>query len=92
MVTVWPHPKRDSLDTSVPVAVITWGDQSFGHGIARSLGRLGIPVYGVHSNPRSPEARSRYWRENFIWDIRKASPDESVDWLLQLARKTMRQR
>ncbi len=87
MVTVWPYPKRDSLDTSVPVVVITWGDHGHGHLIARSLGRLGILVYGVHSNPHSPEARSRYWRENFTWDIRKASPNESVDWLLQLARK-----
>lgn len=87
MVTVWSHSKRDSLDTSVPVVVITWGDYGFEHCIARSLGRLGIPVYGVRSNPRSPGARSHYWRENLIWDIRKASPDESVDWLLQLARK-----
>ncbi len=87
MVTAWPHPKRDSLDTSVPVVVITWGDYAHGHCIARSLGRLGIPVYGVHSNPHSPEARSHYWRENFTWDLKKASPDESVDCLLQLARK-----
>jgi D-aspartate ligase len=87
MVTTWPHAKRDTLDTSVPVVVITRGDQGFGHCIARSLGRLGVFVYGVHSNPNSPEARSRYWRENFSWDIRNASPDESVDWLLQLSRK-----
>src|SRR5437763_8481565 len=87
MVAVWPHPKMDSLDTSVPVVILTWGNHGFGHCIARSLGRLGISVYGVHANPRSPEARSHYWRENFIWDIRKASPNESADWLLQLARK-----
>lgn len=87
MVTSSPHTNGHTLDSSVSVVVITWGDQGLGHCIARSLGRLGIAVYGVHSNPHSPEAQSRYWQENFIWDIRKASPDESVDWLLRLPRK-----
>jgi len=73
------------IDTSVPVVVIAPGYHS--HGIARSLGRLGVPMYGVHADSRSPAARSRYWRENFVWDIAKASPEESVDWLLRLSRK-----
>src|SRR2546428_13021644 len=51
------------IDTSVPVVVIAPGYHS--HGIARSLGRLGVPVYGVHADSRSPAARSRYWRGNF---------------------------
>jgi D-aspartate ligase len=73
------------LNNSVPVVVIAPGYH--GHGIARSLGRLGVPVYGVHADHRSPAARSRYWRENFYWDINKASPEESVDWLLGLTRE-----
>lgn len=72
------------IDTSVPVVVIAPGYH--GHGIARSLGRLGVPVYGVHADPRSPAARSRYWRKNYVWDLAKASPEESVDWLLRLSR------
>jgi len=76
---------KDKLNTSVPVVVLAPGYH--GHGIARSLGRLGIPVYGVHADSRSPAVRSRYWRENFIWDIAKTSPEESVDWLLRLGRK-----
>lgn len=71
-----------SLDTSVPVVVIAPGFH--GHAIARSLGRLGVPVYGVHADPHSPAARSRYWRKNFIWNIEKATPEDSIDWLLQL--------
>jgi D-aspartate ligase len=58
-----------------------------GHGVARSLGRLGIPVYGVHAYQHSPSASSRYWRENYFWDLSKASTSESVDWFLQLGRK-----
>src|SRR2546423_615879 len=76
---------KDKLNTSTPVIVLAPGYH--GHGIARSLGRLGVPVYGVHADPRSPAARSRYWQENFIWDISKTSPEESVDWLLRLGRK-----
>ena len=73
------------LDTSVPVLVIAPGFH--GHAIARSLGRLGVPVYGIHADRRSPAARSRYWRENFFWDIEKADPQASVDYLLQLGKR-----
>ncbi|MGH2482248.1 MAG: hypothetical protein ACRDHW_21565, partial [Ktedonobacteraceae bacterium] len=73
------------MDISVPVVVIAPGFH--GHAVARSLGRLGVPVYGVHANAHSPAASSRYWRKNFLWDIEKASPTASVDWLLQLSHK-----
>jgi D-aspartate ligase len=72
------------IDTSVPVVVIAPGYH--GHGIARSLGRLGVPMFGVHADTRSPAARSRYWRKNYAWDFAKASPEESIDWLLRLSR------
>jgi predicted ATP-grasp superfamily ATP-dependent carboligase len=55
-----------------------------GHAIARSLGRLGVPVYGVHADRRSPSARSRYWRGNYFWNLAEAPPSASVNWLLQL--------
>lgn len=73
------------MDNSVPVVVIAPGFH--GHAIARSLGRWGVPVYGVHADKHSPAAASRYWRKNFVWDIEKASPEASIDWLLQLGRK-----
>lgn len=74
----------ESLETSVPVVVLCPGYH--GHAIARSLGRLGVAVYGVHSDTRSPAARSRYWRQNFFWDIRVSRPAESVERLLDVAR------
>lgn len=85
MVSVWVRPEKDRLNTSVPVVVIAPGYH--GHGIARSLGRIGVSVYGVHADSRSPAMRSRYWRENFIWDIAKASQEKTVDWLLGLGRR-----
>lgn len=84
MVSTETRPERQ-LNTSVPVVVLAPGYH--GHGIARSLGRLGVPVYGVHADRRSPAASSRHWRKNFIWNIARSSPEQSVDWLLQLGRK-----
>jgi D-aspartate ligase len=85
MVSTWDREAKNQLNTSVPAVVIAPGYH--GHGIARSLGRIGVPVFGVHADPHSPAASSRYWRGNFIWDIARTSPEESVDWLLQLGRK-----
>lgn len=73
------------VDSSTAVVVLAPG--YVGHGVARSLGRLGIPVYGVHADRRSPAARSRYWRGNFIWAIDGAPPAESIDYLLRLGRR-----
>lgn len=50
-----------AIDVSVPVVVLNLTD----HGslaIARTLGRWGVPVYGVHDGP-TPAARSRYFRQ-----------------------------
>ena len=73
------------MKTDVPVVVLAPGYH--GHGIARSLGRLGVPVYGIHADPRSPAARSRYWRTNFIWNLAEACAEVSVNWLLRLGRR-----
>jgi predicted ATP-grasp superfamily ATP-dependent carboligase len=76
---------KEKLDTSVPCVIICPGYH--GHGAARSLGRLGIDVYGVHSFSQSPSAASRYWKQNFFWDISKKSNEESVNWFQDLADK-----
>ena len=44
-----------------------------GLGVIRSLGRLGVPVYGVHEGPWAPAANSRYLRGRFFW---QPNPDE----------------
>jgi predicted ATP-grasp superfamily ATP-dependent carboligase len=38
-----------------------------GLGVIRSLGRLGVPVYGVHEGPWAPAASSRYLEGRFFW-------------------------
>jgi D-aspartate ligase len=63
-----------------------------GVGIMRSLGRLGVHVYAVHPKGRTPSGVSRYCRKTFVWDIRHADRDESVSFLLGIARRLGRDR
>ena len=71
-------------DTSTPVVVLNALHQG-GLGITRTLGRLGIPVYNVASATFTPAFASRYCKAKLIWDIDKASAEESVRFLLGIA-------
>lgn len=73
-------------DYSTP-AVILESRRHGGLGIARSLGRLGVPVYVVDSDRWPPAASSRYQRARFQWDLKTAPAARSVDFLLSLPRK-----
>ena len=68
------------IDTSTP-AVVFKLDQNVMHhgglGVIRSLGRLGVPVYGVHEARWAPAAHSRYLRGRYVW-----RPDPSDTALL----------
>jgi len=73
-------------DTSTPVVVM----KSYHHGslgIARSLGRLGITIYGIDPNPWAAGLHSRYFREKFIWDVDAAPPEVPVQYLLEVAKR-----
>jgi predicted ATP-grasp superfamily ATP-dependent carboligase len=71
------------LDTSTPVVVL--GVRYGALGVARSLGRLRIPVIGVHDEPAGPALSSRYWRRWLCWDFRVPA-DQSVEFLLWVGR------
>jgi predicted ATP-grasp superfamily ATP-dependent carboligase len=73
-------------DTTTPVVVLV-GHHHVGIGIARSLGRLGVPVYGVDSDRFSPIFFSRYCRGKFIWDLHTAPVQDSIAFLADLSRK-----
>jgi len=45
-----------------------------GLGVIRSLGRRGVPVYGVHEGPWAPAASSRYLHGRCFW---QPSPDDA---------------
>jgi D-aspartate ligase len=57
-------------DTSTPAVVLKLDPNVMHHGglgVIRSLGRIGVPVYGVHEDPLAPAASSRYLRGRCFW-------------------------
>ena len=73
-----------TFDTTTPVLLL----RLFGHcgvGVARSLGRWGVPVYAVDSEPGAPAAHSRHLRRLFEWDIQRSEPDATIDFLTGVA-------
>ena len=70
-----------SADYSTPVVILQSGHHG-GLGIARSLGRLGAPVYVVGSSPWEPAFVSRYCRGHFHLD-----EDSAVEDLARIGRK-----
>ncbi len=73
------------VDTSTPVAIL--GAVAHGPlGIARSLGRLGVPVYLADSSLRGPAFFSRYCRRRFHCDYQGPSPEAAVAALLEVRR------
>ena len=73
-------------NNAVP-AVVLVSSQHGGVGIIRSLGKAGVPVYGVHQDRWEPSAQSRYLRGIRRWDFSTAQAAESVEFLLGLARQ-----
>lgn len=78
-----PVPVRD---TTVPVVVLY--AYHYGQlGVLRSFGRLGIAVYGIDPHPTSAGLLSRYCRKKFLYDVDSESPKNSVQYLLNVAKK-----
>src|ERR1700730_13239563 len=69
--------ERPRPDTSAPVGVLKFDPNVMPHGglgVIRSLGRRGVPVYGMHEGPWAPAASSRYLRGRCFW---QPSPDDA---------------
>lgn len=71
------------MNASRPVLVLALHHGALG--IARSLGRLGVPVYGATEDPSNASARSRYFRDVFSWSPR--DPAKAVDQLVQFGER-----
>ena len=73
-------------DTTTPVVAL----KAVAHGalgIVRSLGRLGVRVYVVDSDPRAPAFSSRYCRGKFVYDIDKVPPEKLLTFMLDVGRR-----
>jgi D-aspartate ligase len=71
-------------DISTPAVVLGCGRQG-GLGIVRSLGRLGVPVYGIDADRFTPAFFSKYCRRGFVLDVERASAQESLSFLAEVA-------
>jgi predicted ATP-grasp superfamily ATP-dependent carboligase len=72
-------------DVSTPVVVVNCKLGALA--IMRTLGRLGVPVYGVDADPRSPAMLSRYCRERFLYGLDENRPTDFLDRLLEVGRR-----
>ena len=84
------HPPRPNLDTNTPAVILKLDHNVMHHGglgAIRSLGRLGVPVYGVHEDPLAPAARSRYLHGRWIWRPEPDDVHRVRDGLITLAER-----
>lgn len=75
-----------SEEFSTP-AVILEGSPRGNLGIVRTLGRLGVPMYVIHSKPGSPASQSRYCKEAFQWNFAAAKAEETVSFLMNIGER-----
>jgi D-aspartate ligase len=73
-------------ETSVPVIILKANHHS-SLCIARSLGRMGVDVYSIDSDPWASGHYSRYLRKNYRWDVETASSEATLHYLLEIAQK-----
>jgi len=74
------------MDTSTSVLVLRSAHHG-GLGVTRSLGRLGVAVYVVDSDPWTASFFSKYCRRRFVWDLDRASAEDSVEYLNTIGRR-----
>jgi len=60
--------RRRPFDGSSYAPVVVLAAATTGHGVARSLGRLGVQAYGVYPS-RAEVARSRFWKGVKVLDV-----------------------
>ena len=77
-----------TIDTSTPAVVLKFDPNVMHHGglgVIRSLGRIGVPVYGVHEGSWAPAASSRYLAGRFFWQPSPEDTDRVLAGLRRLA-------
>ncbi|WP_138966943.1 ATP-grasp domain-containing protein [Streptomyces sp. YIM 121038] len=78
-------------DREVPGLIVKFGDYPLHHGgvgAIRSLGRVGVPMYAITEDRRTPAAASRYLTGAFPWRTTGAEdPGYLIDGLLRIGRR-----
>lgn len=69
------------IDTSTPVVILKLAHPSAALGAARTLGRLGVRIFGIDARRRGAVSSSRYVERVWRWDIATEPEPESVRFL-----------
>ena len=77
---------NESATYTVPVVILRSGHHG-GLGIARSLGRLGAPVYCVDADRWEPAFSSRYCRHRFVLKLEGSAGGGVIAQLLEIGAK-----
>ena len=77
---------NEGRNHTTPVVILQSGHHG-GLGIARSLGRLGVPVYTIDAAYWEPAFSSRYCRGRFVMNIENGPADRAVAGLLKIGQK-----
>jgi predicted ATP-grasp superfamily ATP-dependent carboligase len=89
-----PPAPAPACDAAVPVLVLKVGRYVLhdhgGLGVIRSLGRLGVPVYGVVEDRFTPAAGSSYLSGAFIWDTRGLDAQRLLEGMAVIAERLNR--
>jgi D-aspartate ligase len=78
---------RKYLCNSTTPVVVMRIDNHLGLGVARSLGRFGVPVYGISPLGFNPAVHSRYFQKTFFWDVDGKDRESTVRYLLSLGKR-----
>jgi D-aspartate ligase len=74
----------------VPALVLKVGTYPLHHGglgVVRSLGRLGVPVFGVYEERFAPAAVSRYLSGKFVWQSDTSDPDRFLEGMAMVGQR-----
>ena len=70
-----------SLDAKYPALILKMSHSPIHHGalaVARTLGRLGVPVYAISEDAYTPLATTRYLKKAFVWESCPSDPESFV--------------
>jgi predicted ATP-grasp superfamily ATP-dependent carboligase len=76
------------VQSGVPVVILKLVSDPLQHGglaVARSLGRIGAPVYTAYSDRNTPASRSRYVTDSFVLAGPRAEPRRILDELIAIS-------
>jgi D-aspartate ligase len=76
------------IDTSVPALALKLVSLGVDHGmlqIARSLGRLGVPLTAYHESRTAPAALTRFRHRKIVWSEQRPGEDEVLEHLERVA-------